>query len=284
MSFAIVSDSTSDITPVEARKYGVTIIPLTVILDGKEYKDQVDLTPDAFYDLMSASKNLPTTAQPAPYDIAEVYQALADSGIEHIISIHIAGVLSGTVQAAELASRQADVPVTVIDSYGTATFTGLLVRYAVELREQGVPVDEAITRIRRAIPRIHFGIVPGTLENLLKGGRLSPLEAKAAGLLNVRPVIQFDEKGALRSVAKARGIKGGIKKMVDVLEQADREEGIQRIRFTHTRSEADLEQLKAQLADAGVAYHDFGTVLCGPTVSAHLGLGAIGFASLAVQE
>lgn len=284
MGYAIVTDSTADLAPEEAKRRNITVIPLTILLDGKEYRDQVDITADQFYDLMIASDNLPTTAQPSPYDFAQLYQKLAQEGADHIISIHIASVLSGTAQAAKLGAEQAGVPVTVIDSCGVTTFTGLLVLYAAELRDQGVPVDEAIERIHKAIRRMHFLIAPETLENLLKGGRLSPLEAKAAGMLNVKPLISFDEKGTLKSVMMARGMKGVVKKMAKAIEDATAQEGRQRVYFTHTRNDEELNRLKAQLEADGVDYADFGTAPCGATVATHLGMGGVGFASLAIDE
>ncbi|MGI6590171.1 MAG: DegV family protein [Eggerthellaceae bacterium] len=284
MGFAVVTDSAADINPEEAQRYSISVLPMTIMLDGEEYRDQVDITSEEFYDLMNASDNLPKTAQPSPYDFAQVFKKLAAEGADHIISIHIAAVLSGTAQSAAIAAEQVDVPVTVIDCCGVTVFQGLVVRYAAELRDKGIPAQEAVARIRRAIPRIHFRLVPETLDNLLKGGRLSPLEAKAAGLLNVKPIITFDEKGVLKVTSKARGMKGAENKMRKMVRDATAEEGIQRIRFTHSRNEKELSKLKAMLEADKVKYVDFGTTPCGATVSTHLGTGAIGIATLAVEE
>lgn len=284
MGFAIVADSTCDLSPEEAKAHDITIIPLNILLDGKEYRDQVDISSEEFFDLMEASDNLPKTAQPSPYDFAQLYRKLAEEGAEAIISVHICAPMSGTVGVAAMAAKQVDVPVEVIDSHGVTAHTGLLTLYAALLRDRGLPFDAVVEKVRAAIPRQHFLIASATLDNLIKGGRLSPLEGKAAGLLNIKPVLGFEEDGTLHSVGKARGMKGVVKAFVKEIEDAAEAEGKQYLRFCHTRNSAELQAVKDRLAADGVDYVDMGTAPCGATVATHLGMGGFGFASLAVEE
>ncbi len=284
MGFAIVADTTCDLSPEEAKTHGVEMIPLNILLDGKEYRDGVDLTSDQFFDLMEASGNLPKTAQPSPYDFAQLYQKLADEGAEAIISLHICAPMSGTVGAAAMGAKQVDIPVEVIDSCGVTAHAGLLTLYAALLRKDGVAFDEVVERVRRAIPRERLLLAPATLENLLKGGRLSPLNAKAASLLNIKPLLSLKEDGTLYSSDKARGMKGVIKAFANEIEERTARQGKQYLRFCHTRNLEDLQKLKDQLAADGVEYVDLGTAPCGATVATHLGMGGFGFASLAVEE
>lgn len=284
MGFAIVADSTCDLSPEEAKAHGITIIPLNILLDGKEYRDQVDISSEEFFDLMEASENLPKTAQPSPYDFVQLYRKLADEGAEAIISVHICAPMSGTVGAAAMAAKQVDVPVEVIDSHGVTAHTGLLTLYAALLRDRGLPFEAVVEKVRAAIPRQHFLIASATLDNLIKGGRLSPLEGKAAGLLNIKPVLGLEEDGTLHSVGKARGMKGVVKAFVKEIEDATEAEGKQYLRFCHTRNSVDLQAVRDSLAADGVDYVDMGTAPCGATVATHLGMGGFGFASLAVEE
>lgn len=284
MSFAIVVDSTCDLTPAEAKAHDIAVIPLNILLDGKEYRDQVDITSEDFFGLMAISDNLPKTAQPSPYDFAQLYQKLADEGAEQIISIHICAVMSGTLGAATMGADQVDVPVTVIDSAGVTAHAGLLALYASQLRERGLSAEETVARVKQAIPHVHFMIAPVELDNLIKGGRLSAEEGKAAGLLNIKPLLGLKEDGTLHAVGKARGMKGVVKSYVKEIEDATAAEGTQFLRLCHTGNIDDLQAIRDQLAADGVDYVDFGTAPCGATVATHLGLGGIGFACLAVGD
>ena len=91
----IVTDSTADLTVDLIERYQIEVLPLTVTLNGVSYRDGVDITRDAFYQLMSTTEDFPTTSQIPPAVFAETYQRLAEEGVEHIISIHISGDLSG---------------------------------------------------------------------------------------------------------------------------------------------------------------------------------------------
>lgn len=284
MGFAIVADTTCDLTPEEAKAHGIEMIPLNILLDGKEYRDGVDLTADEFFDLMETSDNLPKTAQPSPYDFAQLYQRLADEGAEAIVSLHICAPMSGTVEAAAMGAQQVDIPVEVIDSCGVTGYLGLLTLYTARLRDRGLTFAETVEKVKQAIPHIYFRDSPRTLDNLLKGGRLSPLNAKAASLLNIKPLLAFKEDGTLYSFGKVRGMKGVIKTFAKDIEELTAKRGKQYLRFCHTRNLEDLQKLKDQLAADGVEYVDMGTAPSGATVATHLGIGSIGFAALKADE
>ncbi len=283
MSFGIVVDSSCDISQEEAKELGIVIAPLTITLDGKEHKDGVELTAEEYVDAMCASDNLPKTTQVTPVEFAEFYQKLADEGCEEIISIHIAGTLSGTVGSASIAARDASVPVHVVDSHVVASSLGLLVRYATELRDQGMNASEAVSLLEKARSQARFVIAPDTLEYLLKGGRLSEEEAIAAGKLNIKPIITLNDDGTLKTVDKKRGMKNAVKGYVDQIESLTEEFGKLRITFIHTGDNEHIDLLKTLLAERGIEYVDEGIAVCGATVSTHLGPGCVGFTSLPVR-
>lgn len=94
MSFAVVVDSTCDFTQEEYKALDVHMVPLSVLIDGETFKDQVEITSEQFYERMANSEGLPQSSQPTPYDFEQMYNALAEQGYEGVIAIHIAGVLS----------------------------------------------------------------------------------------------------------------------------------------------------------------------------------------------
>ena len=100
MGFAVVVDSTIDMSAEEYQALNITMVPLNILVGGSEFKDQVEISSEEFYQRMSEAEQLPKTAQPAPYDFAQAYEHLAKEGYDGIVSLHIAGVLSGTVESA----------------------------------------------------------------------------------------------------------------------------------------------------------------------------------------
>lgn len=280
MSFAVVVDSTADLSMDEYRSNGITMIPLTIQVGGKEYKDQTEISSEEFYDRMAASEELPKTAAPAPYDFAQAYQALAQQGYDHIISLHIASVLSGTVESARLAASQVDVPVTVIDTAGGGASLGILALKACELRDADIPFEKALASIKECVADFRFLIACDSLENLLKGGRLSADQVKNASLLNIKPIFTFDERGVLVAYDKAKGMSGVVKHYVKEIQKRTEASGLQEVRFYHTRNREVVNEVRAHLQAAGIEYIDKGDGACGATVATHIGLGAVGIACL----
>ena len=280
MGFAIVVDSTCDWEFPEYAERNVTMVPLKIEVGGESFADQYEISSDEFYDRMAAAEQLPKTSQPAPFDFVGVYNRLAEEGYDHIISLHIAAPLSGTAQSATLAAAQVNIPVSVIDSRGATAKLGLLATYACQLRDAGASAEEAVAKLERATQDINFLVACDTLENFLKGGRLSADQVENAAMLNIKMVFTFNEDGAIVAADKAKGMNGVLKSYVKAIQKLTEEEGTQRIRFCHVRNVDAVEKLKAMLADAGIEYVDAGTALCGATVGTHLGIGAVGAACL----
>ncbi len=280
MSFAVVVDTTADLSADECSNYGIKMVPLTVQVGGQEFKDQTEITSEEFYDRMLEAEELPKTAAPAPYDFAQTYNDLAKEGYDHIISLHIASILSGTVESARLAADQVDVPVTVLDTAGASASLAVLAQRACELRDQGVAVEEVVERLQNGIADVRFLVACDSLENLLKGGRLSADQVKTASLLNIKPVFTFDEQGMLVAYDKAKGMSGVVKRYVKEIKQRTEAYGVQEVRFLHSRNIDAVNDVRAHLQSEGIEYIDKGDVLCGAIVATHLGVGAVGMACL----
>ena len=280
MGFAIVVDSVADLSAEECEQYGITAVPLTVEVGDGYYKDQVDISSEEFYDKMIASETLPKSSQPSPSEFMDIYNALAEEGNDQIIAIHLAAVLSGTSESSNLAASQVDVPVEVIDSFNACSGQALLALLASQMRDAGSSAEETVQPLKNARAHTRFFIACGTLDNLLAGGRRSPEEVDTATLLDIKPMMSFDEKGVLKAIDKAKGMNGVIKKYVEKLQELTEAEGIQRVRFCHSRDPKHVEKLKNALADAGIDYIDCGTCSCGATVTTHLGMGALGMGTI----
>ncbi len=117
----IVTDSNSQIPAELAARLGIVVVPLTVTVDGVDYQEGVDLDADQFYARFESGTPQVSTSQPSPGAFAAAYQALADAGVEAIVSVHIGSAISGTVNSARLAAAGAPVPVRIVDT-GSASF------------------------------------------------------------------------------------------------------------------------------------------------------------------
>lgn len=279
MGFAIVVDSTCDFTGDEYRSLDVTMVPLSILIDEVVYKDQVEISSEEFFERMDASENLPQSSQPTPLDFQKVYESLAEKGYDGILSVHIAGVLSGTIESARIAAQQVDIDVRTVDAVaaGATASMAIAVQEACEMRDAGASLDEAQAEVEKMCAHACFLVAPETLENLLKGGRLSADQVKTSSLLNIKPIFSFNEKGVLFAFGKAKGMRGVIKMFVEELQKQTQESGIQRVRFCYAGNEKVVEELKQALAEAEVSYIDCGTCPCGATITTHLGTGALGF-------
>lgn len=286
MAFAVVVDSTCDLTEEEYKTWGVTMVPLSVLIDGEVFKDQVDITSEEFYERLAHAEAFPQSSQPTPYDFKCAYEALAQQGYDGVISLHIAGVLSGTIESARTAAAEVDVDVRVIDAAasGTTASMGIVARRACELRDAGASLDEAQAELEALCARAFMLIAPDTLDYLLKGGRLSADQVKTASMLNIKPLFSFNETGTLVAYGKAKGMRGVIKTMTEELKRRTEEQGTQYVRFCHSDNQKAVDDLKESLAKSGVSYIDYGTCLCGAIIATHLGPGALGIAMISENQ
>ncbi len=152
MTVKVVTDSTSDLTPEEAAAVGVTVVPLIVHFGGRSYLDRVEITPQEFFRRLTSEGVLPKTSQPSVGAFAETYERLLREGATAIVSIHISGKLSGTVNAARAARDALPEParVVVVDS---ETVTAPLA-YGVRAAAAAKGPDQRRWRRRRAAPSV----------------------------------------------------------------------------------------------------------------------------------
>lgn len=278
MSIAIVTDSTCDWSPEEYRRRNVVMVPLKIQVGKETLLDQVELPSEEFYDRMIAADAIPMTSQPSPGDFATVYERLAGEGYDAVVSIHLAPVLSGTLASAEMAARDANIPVAAIDSKNASSSLGLLVEKACVLRDGGASLDEIADALRTAASKTRLYLAPDSTDNLVKGGRISEEQAQGATMLNIKLVFALDGDGRLANLDKVKGSKGIVKRFVEAAKAHADEYGPLKLRFMHARNAPDVEKLIEALTASGVEFEVAGIDSCGATVATHAGIGVIGMA------
>ena len=279
---AIVTDSTCDLSAAELTTLDVHVVRLYVAFQGKTHKDWLEITPKDIIAGVQAGADLPSTSQPSPEDFAVAYRAAEAQGATEILVVTISSEISGTFQSANLAAKDAGVPVSIVDSRGASAGVGWLVRQAAELRAAGTAVADIVATLNRlkADQIVLFSV--GTLEYLQKGGRVSRISALLGGVLNIRPILTLDD-GKIVPAAKARGTKKAIAEIVDrVRAHAAAHPGKLALDFLHIQDEPAAQTLRQSMRDAGIDFQDGQVYEIGAVIAAHVGPGTFGVYAHAV--
>ena len=241
----IVTDSSITIEPELARDLNITIVPLTVMIDGVVYSDS-NLKEGEFLQLMKSSKNLPKTSQPPVGVFAEVFEDLSAEDVQ-IISIHMSHALSGTVEAARQGATLAKADVTVVDSSFTDQAMKFQVVEAAKMAKAGATLEEILQKLEEVKAKTELYIGVSTLENLVKGGRIGRVTGLISSLLNMRVVMQMTNH-TLTPIVKGRGAKT-FKKWLDDLKESLKEKEIEEIGISYAGGPEFANQMKEELQE-----------------------------------
>lgn len=257
----IVTDSSLTIEPELVEKYDITVIPLSVMIDGVVYSDSDLKEEGKFLNMMRNSKELPKTSQPPVGVFAEVYENLMKNGAEHIVSIHITHTLSGTVEAARQGANLAGADVTVIDSTFTDQCQKFQVVQAAKLAQEGGSLEEVIAKVEEVRQNSELYIGVSTLENLVKGGRIGRVTGLISSLLNIKVVMEMVDC-ELNPIIKGRGLKTFNKWLDNFIEYAKGKKVAEiGISYCGTADMANGFKEKLQVLGAPIAVLETGSII-----------------------
>jgi DegV family protein with EDD domain len=272
---AIFTDSASDLDPADAAERGIGIVPLIVTFGKESFRAGVELSTAAFWERMLAPEApFPTTAASSPGEFKDAYEAAFADGADSIVSIHVAGTLSGTIKSAQIARGMLpDREIHVVDSLGASMAQGILATMAVELAAEGRSAAEIAEILEARAPDMVMYVALESLEYLRKGGRISGAQAAIGTLLSVKPIIRvqhglIEQGDRVRTRAKAR------ERLIEMI----CERPVERLAILHTISPdvaAFRDEVLARLPDK-LDPADVPTALVGPSVGPHLGPGCVG--------
>lgn len=206
----IVCDSGVDLSIQEYKELGLTVFPLKVEVDGISYQAGVDITPEAFYDLMDNAEGLPKTSTPSLGEMADVYRKLAEEDPD-IISIHISSGLSGTFSVAQKAAEMVpEANITVIDTLTLSAGEAWQVRAAAMMAKANKSREEILAHVEQIRSAVTSHFTLPDLKYLIAGGRIGHLKGLLASILGIKPIIEVDkedgkyyDRGKRRSFQKA---------------------------------------------------------------------------------
>ena len=188
----IVTDSTSSLSPDDAEREGIVVVPLQVIIGADVFTEGEDVTPDMIAEALAGFVPV-STSRPAPDEFLAVYERLAAEGAESIVSVHLSSRMSGTLDSARLAAEQASVPVTCIDSTQVGVATGFAAGRAAQARDAGADVVGVAEAARSAGETSTTLLYVDTLEYLKRGGRVGSAAALIGSALAVKPILTITD-------------------------------------------------------------------------------------------
>lgn len=267
----VVTDSSVQLTDDEIKQYNITVVPLTVMIDGTVYVERETINNEQFVPKMLASKDLPKTSQPPVGKFVEAFDELGKDGSQ-VLCIDMLEAISGTVHAAEQAATLIKSDVTVIDSQSTDRGLGFQVLEAAKLAQEGADLATILDKIAKVRNNTRLYLCVMTLDNIVKGGRLHPIAGAITNFLNIKLGLQVTG-GKLKVVSKGRGDKSLRKFFNGIINDmkntpALKEIGISYVTETSVLKET-VQKLKTDFPDVPLLYR-----ITSPIISTHTGEGA----------
>lgn len=277
----IMTDSASDISVADEKRYNISVIPFPIIVDGKSYLSRVEIDNDKFFQLMAQSNDLPKTAQINAFQFVEIYYEQAQNGVEHLILVLINSKGSSTYENSVAAIKMfyEEHPeykdkffVHSIDGMGYNAIYGVPVLQAAEMRNNGATADEIVNFLTETIPQreIFFGIYE--LKYAAKSGRIPTAAAFVGSVLNLKPIMRIFD-GEIKTAAKCVGEKKLMKEMVEMTKKEMEPNTPYEIIYARDRD--CLEEFR-QLIVEGLGYEPSAEFQTGAAVTANAGPRIVG--------
>ena len=281
MAIRVVTDSTSDLPPDLAAEHGITVLPAYINIGEESYLDGVELSRQEFYEQLPHYKTPPTTAAPAVGTFTQAYDELAAAGATQILSIHLASSLSGIVNAARLGAQSAEgVEVTVFDSQQLTMGLGLLALNAARAAAAGATMDELVGRLEAERERTYVFAMLDTLEFLRRSGRVSWTAFGLGTLLRIKLIVRV-HRGQVASLDKVRTHGRALQRLLQHVADLG---PLQEIALLHTSNPDGIGALRERAQPLFPPGRRPLAAEVTPTIGAHVGPGALGFACIAAGE
>lgn len=268
----LIVDSTHDLPAQYLKNHGIVQVPLNIVMEGKTYLDQEEITSDEYLEKLIALKEIPKTSQPATGKFVEIYQKYIEEGYE-ILSLHMTHRLSGTIGSAQTAAGMVDGKVTVIDSGFIAQSYGFIIQNVAELIIKHKSIDEIVAAIENMKTQSKLFLVISQLDYLKKGGRISRGKGFIGGLMNLKPVAEVVD-GEIHVLQNVRTINSVVKLLTKEVKEMSEQYKYLRIGISEAQANDLLTKVKSAVepfTDENISIHT-----TTPIVSTHTGPGAIG--------
>jgi DegV family protein with EDD domain len=282
----IVTDSGTDACLLNENlaDLNIHVVPLVVSLDGKSYREGIDISSEDFYKLLYATNSLPTTSQPSPGDFADIYRKLAANDPD-ILSIHMTSGLSGTFDSATLGSKS--VPKANITLFDTKTLSGAagwMVVSAARAVKEGWPKEKILSLLERIRTANETAFTIEDLKYLIHGGRISHMKGLIASILNIKPLIGVEKvNGTYVQRGQSHTFKKAVEGLADLIARKHQTGSELKTQVVHAQNPAAADMLR-ELIDKRFKCSWFPTGKMSLVLGAHTGTSMIGVAYASQSE
>ena len=274
---AVVVDSGSDVSASLREGLDIFSLPLRISIDDKTYTDGVDITADEMFAVLDTSKV--TTSLPTGEDILDTFEEIKSKGYTHVIAIAISSGLSGTYNVIRnLVEEVEGLTIHTFDTKNISLGSGLLALRVAENIKNGMSYDEVVKDLENSRGRSQVFFTVGTLDYLIRGGRIGKVAGTVANVLNIKPVISCDTDGIYYTVTKVRGYSRVIKKMLETAKDYLKDSKDYRVILVNANSKENLEEVKNMAQGYFPLAKDIHFVNITPALAIHTGPEALGVA------
>ncbi len=285
-NYVIITDSSCDLSQTMVEKLGITVLPLSVLMEGESYynySDNREIEPKNFYHKLRQGVVATTNAANIG-EATEGMRPILKSGLDILVLAFSSGLSttyhSFRIAAADLQEAFPQRKILIVDTCCASAGQGLLIYLASRLREEGNSIEQVYHWVEDNKLRICHWVTVDDLMHLKRGGRISPTTALMGSLLSMKPIIAVTDEGKLETVGKVRGRKAAL---ATLLNQVKALPAIPQVVFVgHADCLRDACYLQEQLYDMGVAIVEVGYI--GPVIGAHTGPGCIVISFLGQQR
>ncbi|MBC1428963.1 DegV family protein [Listeria seeligeri] len=274
-NIAVVTDSTAYLPDDVKNHLRINVVPLSVIIDGKSYREGEDLSTAEFYEKVRIAETFPTSSQPAPGEFIQLFETLKSQGCDTVITIHLSSGISGTFQNAATAGDGIEgLNVIAYDSELSCMAQGMLAVKAAKMAMENEAVEDIIKELDKIKQAQDAYFMVDDLNNLQRGGRLNGAQALVGSLLQIKPILHFDDKQIVL-FEKVRTQKKALKRIEDILETAVKNKSAEKAFVIHGNDSEKGETWRKHL-EAKFPEVVFELSYFGPVIGTHLGEGALG--------
>lgn len=272
---ALVTDSTASLLPALVERYGIHVVPMKFLIDGRVCRDGIDIQPDQFYAVLSKASEPPTTSPPSADEFGELYAQLGREA-DAILCIHMSGGFSRTVPSALAAKERIDGSpvIEVIDSRSISMGLGFVVLMAARAIEEGKSLREVRKMVRELTPRMNVLLIVDSLEYLHKAGHIAKASKLLGTALDFKPILQIAE-AQVRPLERVRTRKKAVWRLLRIM--AERTVGAWGIHaaVAHAAARGEAENLR-EMVDRHFRCAELHVVELSPVIGALTGPGALG--------
>jgi DegV family protein with EDD domain len=272
MSIAIVTDSTATLPPGVAESLSIRVVPLHVIVGAKTYIEGLDLGADRVASALADGQSV-HTSRPTPSEFVDAYRQAAGLGADEIVSIHLSDEMSGTYESAQMAARDAPVPVHTLDSRLIGMGTGYAVISAAEAAAEGAGADDVVALATKRAGRATALFYVDTLEYLRRGGRIGAAAALLGSALAVKPLLQI-ENGRIAPLEKVRTRGKAFARLLDLAVRAAGDEHVD-VAVAHLANPDAAERLAEGVRQRVPRLGELPIGEVGAVIAAHVGPGMV---------